>query len=271
MSLSVFLQCTNVYLYLYFCLQPLTLGQKGLLADHLLSSNKLLRVQCKAMLVQSFLESIHRRSWYHITWKIVPQIDNSEREKIGPQLSVRMPFLQLVYMTSHCRRRCQWQQVVARLVNSMKNLYTSIISPRYLWYTTDGKSGACKRFWYDISCKLVTNLVAHLWIFSSYSTSFLNLGCHTELAYSRWGLTSAVNNLLIISVSLYTKERLISPNIWLVLATGCPIWLVNFNLSSIQTPKFFSSEVDSSDTSNPLSFIMYFYPVLVKVFGRVLE
>jgi len=49
--------------YLYLCLQTLTLGQKGLLADHLLSSNKILRVQCKAvllpMLVQSFLENIH--------------------------------------------------------------------------------------------------------------------------------------------------------------------------------------------------------------------
>ena len=30
---------------LLLCLQPLTLGQKGLLADHLLSSNKILRVQ----------------------------------------------------------------------------------------------------------------------------------------------------------------------------------------------------------------------------------
>ena len=52
-----------VFLYLYLYLQPLTLGQKGLLADHLLSSNKFLRVQCKAvllpMLVQSFLENIH--------------------------------------------------------------------------------------------------------------------------------------------------------------------------------------------------------------------
>jgi len=78
--------------YLYLCLQPLTLGQKGLLADHLLSSNKILRVQRKAvllpMLVQYFLENIHWRSWYHITWKIVPKTDDSEREKIGPQLSV---------------------------------------------------------------------------------------------------------------------------------------------------------------------------------------
>ena len=82
----------HLYLYLYLCLKPLTLGQKGLLADHWLSSNKILRVQCKAvllpMLVQPFLESIHWRSWYHITWKIVPQIDDSELEKIGPQLSV---------------------------------------------------------------------------------------------------------------------------------------------------------------------------------------
>jgi len=31
-------------LNVYLCLQPLTLGQKGLLVDHLLSSNKILRV-----------------------------------------------------------------------------------------------------------------------------------------------------------------------------------------------------------------------------------
>ena len=53
-------------LYLYLGLQPLTLGQKGLLADHLLTTNKILRIQRKTvllpMLVQSFLESIHRRS-----------------------------------------------------------------------------------------------------------------------------------------------------------------------------------------------------------------
>ena len=52
-----------LYLYLYLGLQPLTLDQKGLLADHLLTSNKIHRVQRKAvllpMLVQSFLESIH--------------------------------------------------------------------------------------------------------------------------------------------------------------------------------------------------------------------
>ena len=47
--------------------------QEGLLADHLLSSDKIIRIQCKAvllpMLVQPFLESIHWRSWCHITWK----------------------------------------------------------------------------------------------------------------------------------------------------------------------------------------------------------
>ena len=48
---------------IYLGLQPLTLGQKGLLADHLLTLNKILRVQRKEvllpMLVQSFLENIH--------------------------------------------------------------------------------------------------------------------------------------------------------------------------------------------------------------------
>jgi len=80
----------------YFGLQSLTLGQKGLLADHLLTSNKILRVQRKAvllpMLVQSFLESIHWRSWYHITWKIVPKIDDSEREK--------MPISDILFVVS---------------------------------------------------------------------------------------------------------------------------------------------------------------------------
>ena len=59
----------SISFYLYLGLQPLTLGQKGLLADHfnhLLTTNKILRIQRKTvllpMLVQPFLESIHRRS-----------------------------------------------------------------------------------------------------------------------------------------------------------------------------------------------------------------
>jgi len=54
--------CTVPVLYLYLCLQPLTLGQVGLLVDHLLSSNKIFRIQCTAvrlpMFVQPFLETI---------------------------------------------------------------------------------------------------------------------------------------------------------------------------------------------------------------------
>jgi len=47
-----------LYLYLYPCLQPFALGQKGLLADHLLSSNKILRVQRKAVLVLMLVQSL---------------------------------------------------------------------------------------------------------------------------------------------------------------------------------------------------------------------
>ena len=59
----VYVARVHLYLDLYLGLQPLTLGQKGLLADHLLTSNKILRVQRKGvlllLLVQSFLESTH--------------------------------------------------------------------------------------------------------------------------------------------------------------------------------------------------------------------
>ena len=40
-----------LYLYLFLCHQPLTLGQGGLLADHLLSSDKISRIQCKAVIL----------------------------------------------------------------------------------------------------------------------------------------------------------------------------------------------------------------------------
>ena len=64
-------------------------------------------------------------------------------------------------------------------------------------YSNDGNPNICNLSLYDICDILFTNFVALCCTFSIAILSFFYTGGHTEAAYSRCGLTSALYSLRI--------------------------------------------------------------------------
>ena len=123
---------------------------------------------------------------------------------------------------------------------SWVNFKTSIISPLFLLYCMLGRHRLSNLFSYANSAKPGTNLEALLNTVSIRFLSFWNLGDHATLLNSRWGLTSAVNNNLRLSLSKNWYDLLISPKILFALATCASTCLLNLSSLSTITPRSFS-------------------------------
>ena len=84
-------------------------------------------------------------------------------------------------------------------------------------------------------------LAALLCTFSSLVMSWRRNGPHTQLAYSRWGLTNVLWKGRNMSSSMYANVLRIRPTILFLLLATTPTCLLNFRDGLNGTPRSFSS------------------------------
>ena len=165
---------------------------------------------------------------------------------------------------------CSWQGcfllVCSRGRNALDNvhasyvlkcLYSCIISPLNLLYARVGKFNNFNLSGYSILFRPSTNFVARIWTFSIWFIYFLRYGAHTDWAYSKWGRTKAVNNLLNDLQSRYVKLRRIRPTMAFAVRILLDMCSSNDNSESIITPKSFSSKTCSISSAQILYRFVY--------------
>ncbi len=87
--------------------------------------------------------------------------------------------------------------------------------------------------------------------FSSSFRSPLDTGHHTEFAYSMWGPTMVLYSSGRFSLSRYLKVLRMRPSRELALEDDLDVWWEKESLSSIQTPRSFSTVEVSSGSLVP--------------------
>ena len=139
--------------------------------------------------------------------------------------------------------------IVSKMLLSI--LYAVMRSPLIFRYFKDGMLNFLS-LWLYINC-----LYPGMSLVALRCTFFYVMHIHDLAAYSKCGLTRALNNCLNMASSIYAKDLLITPITEFHLLMECCICVLKFSLSSILTLKSFSFVIFSKVTISLLLSVKY--------------